>query len=80
MESIAFDNGEKPKEGHLEEEDPVASFMEGYSNEDEVEECAECGGAVNEEKKIVRDVEGEKYVFCSEICANEFMESTSSSS
>ncbi len=51
-------------------------FLKCYSDDEEVIECAECGVAVREEKKVVRDIDGEKYVFCSKECAEEFEEST----
>ena len=50
-------------------------FVKGYAEEEEVFECAECGAAVKEEKKIVKEFEGESYTFCSKDCAKEFEES-----
>ena len=65
--------GDVPKEKLTEEEDLESGFMDGYSDDDEVEECAECGSAIHE-KRIVKSIEGEEYIFCSEICAKEFEE------
>ena len=62
-----------PKEKLTEEEDSESGFMDGYSDDDEVEECAECGSAIHE-KRIVKTFDGEAYVFCSEICAHEYEE------
>ena len=50
-------------------------FHKGYSEEEKVLECAECGTAVREEKKLVKQIEGEEYTFCSAVCAKEFEES-----
>ncbi len=57
----------------LEEED---GFVKGYSEEEDVDECAECGKALNSEaKKLTKEIESEKYVFCSKDCAKDFEES-----
>ncbi|MBU0456869.1 MAG: hypothetical protein ABH824_01695 [Nanoarchaeota archaeon] len=50
-------------------------FMKGYSDEEEVEECSECGSAIEEDKKVVREIDGERYSFCSKTCADDFEES-----
>ncbi len=50
-------------------------FMKGYADDEEVEECAECGAAIKEKKKVTREIEGEEYVFCSKSCADDFEES-----
>ena len=49
--------------------------MEGYLEDEETTECAECGGAVSPEKKVTKAFEGEEYAFCSANCAEEFEES-----
>ena len=49
-------------------------FMRGYSEEEEVPECDECGSAIRESKVVVA-VGGEEHVFCSHTCAEEFAES-----
>ncbi len=49
-------------------------FMEGYLDDDEVIECAECGSAVRD-KGVTEEIEGEKVNFCSKICAEEYAES-----
>jgi predicted sulfurtransferase len=80
MENYVFDGEEKVKEDGLEqsEQEPEDSFMTGYDEDDEPQECAECGAAIKEErKKIVKEVEGETYVFCSKQCAQEFEDSLS---
>ncbi len=69
---------EETKEEHSGEEEVDSSengFMQGYLDEDKAPECVECGAAVREEKKAVRDIEGETFVFCSENCAKEFEDS-----
>ena len=51
-------------------------FMKGYTNDEEVEECAECGAAIKDKKKkVTREMEGEEYPFCSKSCADDFEES-----
>ncbi len=74
MENYVFDDGPH-KRGEKSEEDfesPEEGFMEGYSEDEEVEECAECGSAIDEESRIVKEIDGEVYKFCSENCAKEF--------
>ena len=69
-----YDYGEDaPKEKLTGDEDSDSGFMNGYIDEEEVEECAECGSAIHE-KKVVKTIDGESYVFCSEVCAKEFEE------
>jgi len=50
-------------------------FIEGFEVEEESEECAECGTAINPERKVTREIEGEKFRFCSKDCADEYEES-----
>lgn len=76
MENYVFgddtDSTEKVVEDALESSEE--GFLRGYSDEEEVDECAECGSAVSEEKRIEKEVDGEKLTFCSESCAEEFKE------
>ncbi|MEK6905441.1 MAG: hypothetical protein AABX24_03485 [Nanoarchaeota archaeon] len=76
MENYAFDEDENSTEKLLEEglETPEEGFLKGYSDEEEVRECTECGSAVNEENRVEREVDGEKLAFCSKSCAEEFEE------
>lgn len=77
MENFVFDGDENSKK-ILEQEGLESSeegFMKGYSDDETVEECAECGSAVDEEKKVAKEVDGETFVFCSEICAEDFEDS-----
>ena len=70
---------EEDTEGISEDEDsPEQGFVEAYAKDDEVVECAECGSACSEEKKVSQEIEGEKYAFCSKRCAQEFEESMGS--
>ena len=48
---------------------------EQYDEDEEVIECAECGTAVKEEKKVARKIGDEEYFFCSKMCAHDFEES-----
>ena len=77
MEPEFIDDEDQKGDGKEEEdveEETEEGFMKGYSDEEEVEECAECGTAIKK-KKVTREIEGEEYPFCSEICAKEFEES-----
>ncbi len=49
-------------------------FMDGYLEDEEVIECAECGAAIREDK-VIREVQGESQLFCTKVCADEFEES-----
>jgi formamidopyrimidine-DNA glycosylase len=51
-------------------------FMQGYSEEEEVIECAECGTAIHE-KKITKEIDGESLNFCSVTCVVDYKESIS---
>lgn len=62
-------------EEHIEEEEEDEGFSKGYSEEDEAEECAECGVTLRHKKKVTKSIEGEEYVFCSDECAKDFEES-----
>ncbi len=50
-------------------------FMKGYAEDDDVIECEECGSAIDEDKKVVKEIEGENHNFCSKECAKEYEES-----
>ncbi|MBU1111247.1 MAG: hypothetical protein ABH824_00150 [Nanoarchaeota archaeon] len=76
MESFIFEEGQEEgsvidKQDHDSEED---DFLKSFEDEDEVEECAECGSAIRD-KAVVRDFNGETLRFCSKECADEFEES-----
>lgn len=75
MENYVFDGEEETKEEPTEqgEQEPEESFMAGYEEDEEKQECAECGTAIiSEKKKVVKEIEGETYNFCSKQCAQEF--------
>lgn len=76
MESLIFDSGQedKPEREFSEEDSDEEAFMEGYSDEEEVPTCDECGTALRG-KKITKTIEGEKHIFCSKECAQDFEES-----
>jgi hypothetical protein len=68
---------DETKEQMLEEGEIDSSeeaFMRGYSEDEEVEECAECGAAIHE-KKVAKVIEEEPRTFCSDLCAKEYEES-----
>ncbi len=54
-------------------------FMKGYLDEKEAVECAECGTAIVEHKKVTKEFEGESYVFCSKDCAEDYEDEMGSS-
>ncbi len=57
------------------DDSPDGGFMRGYEEDEVVIECAECGTAVKEEKKLTRKIGDEEYFFCSKTCAHDFEES-----
>ncbi len=66
---------EEDNDKPIDEEEEDEGFTKGYSEEDKVEECAECGITLRHKKKVTKSIEGEEYVFCSEDCAKDFEES-----
>lgn len=73
MENYIFDNGEKGSKEEAGEEEPEESLMD-FEDDEKVQECAECGAAIKEDKKVVKEIDGEEYAFCSAQCAEEFEE------
>ena len=74
MDNYVFDDEESTEAKEVTEEEETTeeeggAFMKGYNDEKEPDECAECGTAVKEERKVVRAMDDEEYVFCSEDCA-----------
>ncbi len=49
-------------------------FMKGFEDEDEVEECAECGRAIHE-NPIAKAIKGESLQFCTVECSDDHEES-----
>ena len=77
MKNYVFDGESDSFDDESKEEDKDASgdddLVEGFDKDDEeADECAECGAAVAAEKKVVKAIDGEEYTFCSEECAKEF--------
>ncbi len=66
---------DKADDNLVDEEEEDEAFTKGYAEEDEAEECAECGITLKHKKKITKSIESEEYVFCSEDCAKDFEES-----
>lgn len=69
------DSGEREA---LVEDDEISAaeegFMEGESGGGKNAKCANCGGILLEEDKVIeREVEGEKHFFCSVKCAEEYV-------
>jgi len=58
-------------EGSISSEEEA--FMRGYSDEEEVATCSECGSALRE-TKITKSFEGEAQHFCCKDCAQEYEE------
>lgn len=78
MASYVFDETEDVDEEKLEEADAASEeeegFIQGYKEDDDVAECAECGIAIRTDKRVKRDINSEEYTFCSKDCADEFEE------
>ena len=49
-------------------------FMRGYSEDEKIPTCDECGIAVRE-NKVTKVIDGETHAFCSEDCAQDFEDS-----
>ena len=73
MDEFTLDSNEDNLNASDEEED--SGFMQGYADDSEVPECAECGSALNSEKKFTQLIDGETHRFCSKECMKEFEES-----
>ncbi|MBI4980318.1 hypothetical protein HZC30_02030 [Candidatus Woesearchaeota archaeon] len=82
MKNYVFDEEESPtakESGDDDAESEDEGFIKGFDDDEEQkEECAECGTAISKEKKVTKEIEGEQYVFCSDACATEFEESLGS--
>ena len=63
-------------ESFVADEDSLSEeeLLENYE-EDDVEECIECGTAVRE-KGVVREIKEEALSFCTEACAEDYEEGT----
>ena len=57
-----------------EDDSAEADFMEGYSTEEKILECAECGSALREES-VSKQFDGESYDFCSKDCVEDYADS-----
>ena len=77
MDDDAYEDEENKTDNAISESEETDddSYMEGYEEDEKVEECAECGIAIKEGKKITKEIEGEEFIFCSELCIKEFEES-----
>ena len=80
MENMVFDeNMDKDPSGEqLLDEGEISAeeegFMKGYSDDEEVPTCEECGAALRE-TKVIKEIGGENHRFCCETCAKEYAES-----
>ncbi len=76
MDEYTYDEHAEPKEEELLEDGEVTSseeaFMKGYNDEADVPECAECGTAIERDEASPIEIEGEQYLFCSNVCQEEF--------
>jgi hypothetical protein len=80
MDDTIFDdkaNNGEPTEEELLDEGSISpeeeAFMRGYSDEEEVITCDECGVAIRK-KPLNKKIDGENYRFCSKECAEDFKE------
>ncbi len=53
-------------------EDWEEGFMEGAEGVGKMGHCMNCKGMLKEETEIIAEIDGEKYLFCSEKCLKEF--------
>ncbi len=51
-----------------------AAFLEGYER-GEMVECENCGKEIEKDSAVKKKIDGEKRLFCSEECAEDFIES-----
>ena len=76
MEEDHEENITENEDYDLDEED---ESLEEFTQDEEIEECAECGIAIKDKKKkVIQEIDGEEYTFCSAICAKEFTETLAS--
>ncbi len=76
MVSFNYEEGEGyvfSNEGDM--HDDNEAYIRGFEDVEEVEECAECGGAVRE-SAVQKKIKDEHYNFCSGECADDYIEST----
>lgn len=52
------------------------AFMQGYSEEEKIVTCDECGVAIHG-TPLTKTIDGENHRFCSKECAKEFAEGVS---
>ncbi|HLD01142.1 MAG TPA: hypothetical protein VJC39_05340 [Candidatus Nanoarchaeia archaeon] len=50
-------------------------FIQGYLNEEDVQQCAECDSALHKDEVVTRKIQEEAYKFCSNDCADDFEDS-----
>lgn len=74
-ETFEEENDATEKDTPTDEEEEEEAFTKGYTEDDEAEECAECGITLRHKKKVIKAIEAEEYVFCSEDCAKDFEDS-----
>ena len=74
MDNFVYEEVESVEGTDEDMESSEKGFMRGYSDDDEVVECSECGSAIDEESKVTKDFDGDTQIFCSKICLDEFEE------
>ena len=69
--------GEEEKERHYGDDDSVenSGFMKGFMNDKEGNVCAECDSAVDQDKLILKEFDGDQQMFCSKSCLEDYTES-----
>ena len=70
--------GENAEEKFSAEDGEISSeeegFIKGFEDEEEAEECAECGSAMHEEI-VTKIIDGEAVKFCGNACATDYEDS-----
>ena len=69
--------GEQKGERQYGDEDSAedSGFMKGFMNEKDGSVCAECDSAVDQDEMVLKEFDGEKQIFCSKSCVEDFSES-----
>ena len=75
MESFIYEEEQEEKTyGQESHDDDDDDYLKGFEDEEEVEECAECGSALRD-NCITKEVAGEVLKFCCEACVKDYEDS-----
>jgi hypothetical protein len=74
MESFIYEEEQEEKTYGQESHDDEDDYLKGFEEEEEVEECAECGSALRD-NCISKEIAGEVLKFCCEACVKDYEDS-----